>query len=78
MLPAQMEFFAREHQAMLLEEAKERHLLKAIAAQPASGETALWHVRCWLGAQLVEWGFKLQGTPMASLSQLSEREPCNC
>ena len=78
MLPAQIEFFAREHQATLLEEAEQQRLLKIITTQPASGDTTTWPIRCWLGAQLVEWGFKLQGYRAAPLPQLLECEPCNC
>ena len=78
MLPAQMEFFARDHQARLLEEAEQRHLLKAITAQPASGDTTARRARYWLGTHLVAWGFQLQGYHVATLAQLPERESYNC
>lgn len=77
MLPAQMEFFAREHQARLLEEAQQRHLLKAITAQPARGDTTARRVRYWLGTHLVAWGFQLQGYHTAALAQLPERKSYN-
>jgi hypothetical protein len=77
MFPDQMEFVARERRQAFLEAAEQYRLRKIVAAQQTTGDTTTWHLRCWLGAQLVEWGFKLQGYRVASLPQLPEREPCN-
>lgn len=76
MLPDGMELSGRLRYQALLEEAEEHSLRKRAAAQPASQATT-WQVRDWLGKQLVEWGYKLQGHHIASLPQLSEREPRN-
>ena len=77
MLPDGMELSGRLRYQALLEKAEEHRLRKRSADQPASQATTTWQVRDWLGKQLVEWGYKLQGHPIASLPQLSEREPRN-
>ena len=77
MIPDKMEFLGRERWKTLLQEAEHYRLLKRAAAQPADQAMSTWRIRCWLGTELVAWGFQLQGYHLATLPQLPGCEPCN-
>jgi hypothetical protein len=74
MFPAQMEAVACERQQTFLDAAEQYRLRKIVAAQQTTNDTITQHLRCWLGAQLVAWGFQLQGYRVAALPQLPEHE----
>jgi hypothetical protein len=77
MIPNQMEFLGRDRWQTLLEAAEQHRLLKRVAAQQAHQAITIGQMRCWLGTQLVKWGFKLQGYRGTALPQLPACEPCN-
>jgi hypothetical protein len=72
MFPNQMEAVAREQRQTFLEAAEQYRLRKIVAAQQTTNDTITQQIRCWLGAQLVAWGFQLQGYRVAVLPQLPE------
>jgi hypothetical protein len=75
--PDQMEFVARERRQAFLEAAEQYRLRKRVAAQQANQATMTGQMRCWLGTQLVKWGFQLQGYRGTALPQPPKYEPCN-
>jgi hypothetical protein len=68
MIPEPMEFLGRARLQILLEAADYHRLLKSVAAQQANGSriqepaTTIGQIRCWLGTQLVKWGFSCKVT----------------
>ncbi len=71
MFPGNAEFVARERHKDLLHEANQRRLIKTIEAGQANRSTRLQRVVGWVGLQLVTWGLKLQGQPLAQSTQLA-------
>jgi hypothetical protein len=75
MIPFEMEFLGRERQQTFLQAAEQHRLLKRVTAQPANQATTIGQLRCWLGTQLVKWGFKLQGYRGTALPLPPQYEP---
>lgn len=49
----------------------------ALDRQDTEGSMLQERIRCWLGAQLVKWGFRLQGYRGTMLPPVPECEPYN-
>jgi hypothetical protein len=61
MFPGNVEFIAYERHKDLLQEAERMRLINAVQRQQANDRAASRKLTNWIGAQMVQWGLRLQG-----------------
>lgn len=77
MIPHWQEILAPMQRQALLAAVEQHRLRKIAAGQRQDQPTMIGRMRCWLGMQLVKWGFQLQGCHLALRPRLPEYKPCN-
>ena len=66
----------QEHHKDLLQEAERERLIRAAGLRQSGNRRLHWKVANWIGAQLVEWGWKLQRYGTASSPCYSQVTGC--